>query len=133
MGVSYQEVKQLVNSALYKVYKHDEYLPSDWKGEIKSNTFNHVGERSIVFRFAHYAQNLINESNSKYLKSLNVDCEYNRNFSSPKGLPGFRNGTYPDFIIHQRGNNDINILMIEFKGWWSNKSTETDEKTYSVH
>ena len=33
----------------------------------------------------------------------------------------------PDIILHQRGNNNHNLLVLEFKGWW-NKNQEYDKK-----
>lgn len=35
---------------------------------------------------------------------------------------------YPDFILHKRGSNDFNILIIEFKTWWNPQNDEDIEK-----
>lgn len=86
---------------------------------------HHVGERSIVFRFAYYLQNLI--AMDAELKCFDLDCEYNRNGVECKGLPSFPNGTYPDLIIHKRGSNDYNLLVMEFKTYW-NDNREDDKK-----
>lgn len=110
------------------LYSEDDDLivntPSD------SNLINgthHVGERAIVFRFAHYLQNELNMY-SEY-KSYNLDCEYNRNGISAKILPNFPNGVYPDLIIHKRGRNDKNILVMEFKTYW-NSNIDADKKRF---
>lgn len=81
------------------------------------NQKDHVAEQSIVFRFGIY----LDKHLSKY-KSLNkyhLDSEYNRNIDDLKRLPSRPNGCSPDLIIHKRGSNDHNLLVIECKGWWS--------------
>ena len=35
---------------------------------------------------------------------------------------------YPDFILHKRGTNDSNLLIIEFKTWWNSDNREDIEK-----
>ena len=47
----------------------------------------------------------------------NVDCEYNRNGYGIKQVNG--KYVYPDFILHKRGSNEDNLLIIEFKTWWN--------------
>ena len=54
----------------------------------------------------------------------NIDCEYNRNKGDKKCLPSFKNGVFPDLIIHKRGFNDDNLLVAEFKGWWNSSDNE---------
>ena len=109
-----------VNKALDCLYEKDFHLikypalPIN-NNEFKSNKWFHVGERSIVFRFAHYLDNLI--SDDEDLRQLNVDCEYNRNGNQPKKLKPDGNGKYPDVILHERGSNEYNTLVIEFKGY----------------
>lgn len=44
-----------------------------------------------------------------------------------KELLIFPKGAYPDLILHRRGSNDKNILLIEFKTWWHQK-TDIDIK-----
>lgn len=86
---------------------------------------HYVGERSIVFRFAHYLQNEL--SKSKKYSAYHLDCEYNRNGFDIKSTKNFPNGTFPDLIIHKRGYNGTknNILIMEFKTYW-NPHTKTD-------
>lgn len=84
----------------------------------------HVGERAIVFRFGLYFQQALDECGK--FKDYNLDCEYNRNGTGPKTLPMVENRIFPDLILHQRGNNNNNLLVVEFKGWW-NKNQKYDE------
>jgi hypothetical protein len=97
----------IIIMALEKLYREDAYLIS-----------HNVSERSIVFRFGIYLQELANENDM--LKGYNIDVEYNRNFNDPKRLKGKKNGAVPDLIIHKRGTNEDNLLIIEFKPHWHN-------------
>jgi hypothetical protein len=38
---------------------------------------------------------------------------------NPKKTENFPDGTYPDILLHKRGSNEHNLLIIEFKTWWS--------------
>ena len=118
------DLEQYVIIALKMVYEKDYYLicyPA-----MKRYTKQHVGERAIVFRFAHYLQNLLDKDAG--FKSLDLDCEYNRNGEEPKKLHPFDNGTYPDVILHKRGSNDKNTLVAEFKGYWNNHQERDIDK-----
>ena len=107
-------LEKLIDRALDQLYQEDSYL-------IK----NGVHERSIVFRFAHYLQNLMDESNE--LKEFDLDLEYNKNGRFAKRIPARICGTFPDLIIHKRGTNNGNLLIVEFKTWW-NPNTREDKK-----
>jgi len=100
------ELFKLVNNALERVYKHHEYL-------IK----NQVHERSIVFWFGVYFHELLQHKEKKYAEH-NLDFEYNKNHSNPKRTENFPYGTYPDILLHKRGSNEHNLLIVEFKTWW---------------
>lgn len=105
----------LIDRALDELYNRDIYLLA-----------HGVHERAIVFRFGHYLQNLMD--NVKELCFYNLDFEYNRNGLFAKRIPCRpRNGAYPDLIIHRRGTNDHNLLMMEFKSYW-NQNTQEDSK-----
>ena len=122
----YDKLFKCINEAFRLLYQNDIHLIYNGPFEDKKIDINHhVGERSIVFRFAHYLQNLIIEDDE--LKEYNLDCEYNRNGAECKGLPSFPNGTYPDLIIHKRGSNEHNLLVMEFKTYW-NKNRDEDIK-----
>lgn len=115
----------LIQQALKKVYEEDYHLILNRAYNDFYNDLKHrVGERSIVFRFAHYLQNLMDEAGE--FDDFVLDCEYNRDGAEGKKLPSFPNGTNPDIIIHQRGTNNCNLAVIEVKTYW-NKDTSTDE------
>jgi hypothetical protein len=100
------ELKELLNQALRKLYENDMSLI-----ERRAN------ERAITFRFGIYFEELVKNSS---FKELNVDAEYNRNGITSKYMPVelARVRTYPDILLHERGNNDTNKLIIEFKPYW---------------
>ena len=99
-------IYEIVEEACKKFYENDRYL------------INHrVNERAIAFRFGIYLQELI--SKNKFFDNYNLDNEYNRNMNDPKRLRGCKNGVYPDLIIHQRGSNKYNLLIIECKTKWN--------------
>lgn len=112
------ELEVMIKQALECVYQDDSYL-------IFNNDRDHCGERAIVARFMIYFHALLNASEYKH---YNLDCEYNQNMGNPKSLPSFENGTYPDIILHKRGSNDHNILIMEFKTWWNSNQNEDIRK-----
>ncbi len=83
-----------------------------------------VHERSVAHKFAEYLQD-------EY-KVHNVDCEYNRDGLETKILETLIEDTnekephriFPDIIVHRRGNNNFNQLVIEIKT--SNASSKGD-------
>lgn len=118
-------LNRLVNQALDILYLNDLYLIQIGNEENQ----NHAGERSVMYRFAYYLQSLIERDPSfDVLKPYIIDCEYSRNLYDVKRLPSFENGIIPDIIIHKRGTNDENILVIEIKTWWNNDLTKDEIK-----
>ena len=111
-------IKRLIEKALDKLYKED------YNSLICLNHEKHVGERACVFRFGIYFSQILKRE--KQFKGYNLDCEYNRNYDDPKRR---NNGDLmiPDIILHKRGNNDNNIVVIEFKGWWSDVKSQKDD------
>ena len=101
-----EKIECILEKACKKIYKEDRYLIN-----------NRVSERAIVFRLGIYIQRLMNRDAE--LKLYNLDNEYNRNGQDSKRMPGFENGTYPDLIIHKRGSNINNKIIIECKTWWN--------------
>lgn len=85
------------NSAIKNLYKLDYSI-------IKSK----CSERAIVFRLGLYLVRLFKS------EGVDVDCEYNRNQFECKSLQG-KKYNYPDIIIHKRGSNKVNLLVIEVK------------------
>jgi hypothetical protein len=97
-----EELKKLINNALRSVYIHDRELLT------KSGM-----ERSVAFRFGVYFDRL--KRRTRWLSSLHVDMEYNKHGDDSKHIPSRDNWIQPDFILHSRGNDNLNTLIIEFK------------------
>ncbi|MBU4360611.1 hypothetical protein KKA66_02045 [Patescibacteria group bacterium] len=93
-----------------------------------------VNERSMTHKFAEYLQTIIG-------CSWNVDCEYNRYGNKSKKIDEIKNivgkntttyelkpkTVFPDIIIHKRGKNGKNLLVIEAK-----KDPTTKEKINDI-
>jgi hypothetical protein len=128
------EIEKLIKAALCKLYYKDKYLiahePHKKTNKETGNDMIHVSERAIVFRFGIYLQELAYQS--EYFKDYHIDTEYNRNLDNCKCLSETEwengKGAYPDLIIHKRGRNDSNLLVVEFKAWWSDDSLEKIDK-----
>ena len=75
---------------------------------------HHVSERSIAHKLGCYLSNLINE--------YNVDCEFNRNLDAVKKIG--KDDVIPDIVIHKRGSNKDNLVVIEVKPWWNHKKED---------
>lgn len=74
---------------------------------IADNSFlleNDAHELSVSSKLANYLQQLF----------PNVDCEYNRHIFDVKTLYGYKQ-IRPDILIHQRGTDVSNLLVIEMK------------------
>lgn len=114
-----KEICNAICNSFNLLYENDHYLiehePSDCKNKVDNN--HHVGERTVVFRFAYYLQKTLEDNH--LFQDLFVDCEYNRNLNDVKRTPNFPNGTYPDLILHKRGEESNNLLIMEFKAYWN--------------
>lgn len=119
-------LKSLIIRAIDELYDKDIYLINNKPQTLEKDGKHYVGERAIVFRFAHYFQNLIDTEG--YFAGYNLDCEYNRNGVKVKKLPSFPNGTFPDVILHKRGRIKYDILVMEFKTYWNNNQGNDFEK-----
>jgi hypothetical protein len=103
--IASDEVIRRFDLAVAQLLRRDAYL------------FLHdVNERTITHKLAEYMQPLF--------PGWNVDCEYNRNMHTPKRVhlptPGDPEArcyvsTYPDIIVHHRGTNARNLLIVEAK------------------
>lgn len=111
-----QFLEQLIKKSLDDLYQNDKYL-IDHK----------VAERDITHRFAHYFENNMQGTD---VSQYNVECEYNRDGYGIKQVYG--NYVYPDFILHKRGSNEDNLLIIEFKTWWNPDNNTDIEKIQSM-
>ncbi|WP_256759506.1 hypothetical protein [Cohnella sp. WQ 127256] len=124
-------IKLKVDKAISKLLELDQYLLS-----------HDLNERTVAHKLAVYLQEEFNE--------YNVDCEYNKNVDEDNGSKNIyilkveceelrkqiKNevlineveysvySIYPDIVVHRRGENESNLLIIEIK-----KSTNmTDRK-----
>ena len=88
------DYKQIITEALQKVITERGY-----QGAIRNRN---IHEQALAHRLAFHLEN------SGYFQGFNIDCEYNRHGDEPKG---FR----PDILIHLRGTDDNNLIMIETK------------------
>ena len=103
-------VKDKIINAYKKLLEKDIYLLK-----------NDVNERSITHKMAEYLQQEFSE--------YHVDCEYNRDGHFTKKLATKKIDTddieaqtiYPDIIIHKRGDNNNNFVIIEAKKAYANE------------
>ncbi len=88
-----------------------------------------ANERSITHKLAVHLQPLF--------RGWDVDCEYNRRGDKPKRFrfkPGEtclrkkKGGVFPDIIIHHRGHDRENLLVIEAKKSSSRLDTSWDKE-----
>ncbi|MDC7286987.1 hypothetical protein NXH76_04175 [Blautia schinkii] len=114
------EIIKCLEAAGKDLYSFDKDLIND-NGVID----RHAHERSICFRFGLYFHKYIDSN--KFLKGYDLDAEYNRDIEGIKRLDYRPNGCYPDLILHKRGSNESNILIIECKGWWAGKKDIDDD------
>jgi hypothetical protein len=109
-----EELKVIIDEAILRLYNQDPELME-----------HAVNERSVVFRFGLYLNELLPSSS---FASYNLDCEYNRNMGKPKRTKNFPAGVIPDVLLHRRNYNEENILVLEFKGFWNKEDRENDRK-----
>ena len=122
MEVTKAQIIALLGEALDQFYKQDGCLVDMVADAKQDNGSHHVGERAIVFRLAHYMQNIMDKTPA--FKGYVLDCEYNRNGTDIKKLQ--ENCVYPDVIIHKRQSKN-NLLVMEVKTYWNN-DTRRDMK-----
>ena len=89
-----------------------------------------VNERSITHKLAEHLQ--------RHFKDLKVDCEYNRRVCDTKKLRSCvrtidnddleAKTVYPDIIVHRRGDDKCNLLVIEAKKSNNTASLEEDRR-----
>lgn len=108
-----KSLKNYIDEAIDKLYKNDSHLIRCVNEEDKSKNKYHVSERSIVSRFGIYFE----ECRLKFFSEYDLDIEYNRDIYDCKRLAG--KPVIPDLILHKRGTNENNLLVLEFKTWWN--------------
>ena len=114
---SLEEFLKVLKLALDMLYYKDQYLINH-KSEQHVKDDEHVSELSISHKLGHYLALLVTE--------YDVDCEYNRNKDDKKNMGESR--IRPDIIIHKRGSNENNFVVIEIKPWWNSDNTLYDKK-----
>lgn len=97
-----KKLLKLLKQSVELLYENDKYL-----------ILHSVHEQDISYRIAHYFENLLNNYDWYSALKLNVDVEYNRNIDNIKETNGIK--CKPDIILHARGNNENNIIVIEIK------------------
>lgn len=105
--MDFPTVKYALDSAAWSLIRNE------------SDMFNkHVHEQSITAKFMYYLTPLF--------PHFNVDCEYNREGIQPKKAC---DGSLrrPDVIVHKRGNNKQNLLVIEVKTHGHKNQVEEDK------
>lgn len=111
------DYKKIIKEALEKVVSEHGYL-----GVVENRDIN---ERSLTHRLAFHLEK------SGYFSGYQIDCEYNRYEEKTKrnaaGKP-----IYPDVIVHIRGIQEANLIIIQAKkfndGKNEIKSAATDLK-----
>lgn len=106
MSYTKDEIERILRSCLKKLRKLDKQL-------LDIN----VNERTITHKLAEYLQQNFPE--------FNVDCEYNRfedlikKLELPKDKINWNDteakSVFPDIIVHKRGTQEYNLLVIEIK------------------
>lgn len=81
-------------------------------------------EQAVSFRFGLYLFGKCHKI--EWLRHYDFDMEYNKNGLHAKRTARRKNGVRPDLIVHNRGSNETNILIVEIKGWWNNERREND-------
>ncbi len=133
MSITQEEIERIVNCSLQKLRKSDRHL-------LDIN----VNERTITHKLAEYLQ--------QHFPDFNVDCEFNRYRNYIKRIRNEKDRTkdianlsieklaeliwentnadtlYPDIIVHSRGNDNNNILVIEVKKSSNSADGEFDKK-----
>jgi len=91
---------------------------------LRKNGFHcHDGmEQASAFRIGHYFCKQIEKTDFHF---YDIDMEYNKHKCNKKCICG-KDGVRPDLIMHKRGIDDYNLLVVEFK-YGFKKDTQDDE------
>lgn len=107
-----ENLEKYVKQAMKELYNKDRILLKD-----------NVSERCLVYNFARHLEKILKDTE---YRNLSIDLEYNRSCERLKELEGQKT-SYPDLIVHERGTDDKNTIVIEFKKW-NNKNIKVLEK-----
>ena len=111
-------LKKLLNRAIKKMYDDDLDLIVVDDKIIKKI------ERSMVFRIGTHLNDLLK---GKLVNNISLDSEYNKHIGDIKR--GNEKHIRPDLILHKRGIDSYNKMVIEFKGWWNKTSSDNADKS----
>ena len=94
------DYQKTIREALEKVVSEHGY-----RGAVRNRD---IHEQSLAHRLAYHMET------SGLFAGYHIDCEYNRRGENPKTDA---DGNYfrPDIVVHVRGNDDSNLIMIETK------------------
>lgn len=87
-----------------------------------------VREECINHRLACYLEQFLSEYKCR---KYSVDLEYNKNYNDPKRIQIDDKNTKairPDIIIHDRENNDNNLIAFEIKKNYTERTLKHDSK-----
>jgi hypothetical protein len=108
------DLHKAVDSSLQLLFANDSYL-------LEAD----VAERAVAAKLASHL--------ARHFPQHRVDVEYNRHGLEPKmvNLPtncrgGGRRRIYPDIVVHLRGNDDENLLVIQIKKETNHESRDCD-------
>ena len=107
------ELKGVISGCLERLYRDDADLIS-----------RHGVEPAVIGTFYGYVLEAV--GGLEWLRGLRVDTEYNKNGLDSKRTVRKPNGIRPDIIIHRRGYNEANVLVMEIKGWSNTEPREDD-------
>jgi len=107
------EIIEKLRSAIRTLFNQDAFLLE-----------HNANERAVSHKLAEYLQ--------QQFPDYNVDCEYNRDGSDIKKLDGIRecesnktDRVLPDILVHIRGHDEDNLIVIEIKTNLNNESCDT--------
>lgn len=107
-----EKLEKYIKKAIKELYDKDKILLKE-----------KISERCLVYNFARHLEKILEKTE---YKNLNIDIEYNRNCGQLKSIKD-QDITYPDVIVHERGNNSKNTIVIEFKKWDNNKIEDLEK------
>ncbi|MBE0337119.1 hypothetical protein [Paenibacillus sp. 23TSA30-6] len=125
------DIKQRVDRAISNLFEHDQYLLSH---DLHEGTITHklavylqeeFNEYDVDFE---YNRNVDEESKKKMIYFLEKECEeIKREFTKDITVDSIEYmglSTFPDIIIHKRGENISNHLVIEIKKSTNNNNMD---------
>lgn len=109
---SIEQLKSKVFEAVQRLLENDSFLIE-----------KQIHEMALSFRLGFYLV-------ERFEPDFDVDCEYNRELDNPKRRDNSRdpNSQRPDVIVHKRGENSSNLIVIEIKKSHSSKTAISERR-----